>query len=78
MVSEYFNKIADTFSNEITCWVWTVSFYSHRYSGGDSGEEANHLLGRHGLTVRQYDVIARGNVRARYRKTTACTNSLIR
>lgn len=54
-------------STVITRWVWTVSFYSHRHSGGDSGEEANHLLGRHGLTVSQYDVSARGNVRTRYR-----------
>lgn len=68
------NMIAYNLSTVITRWVWTVSFYSHRHSGGDSGEEANHLLGRHGLTVSQYDVSARGNVRTRYRNITTCTN----
>lgn len=65
----YINMILVSYnlSTVITRWVWTVSFYSHRHSGGDSGEEANHLLGRHGLTVSQYDVSARGNVRTRYR-----------
>lgn len=59
------NMIAYNISTVITRWVRTVSFYSYRHSSGDSGEEANHLLGRHGLTVSQYDVSARGIVRTR-------------
>lgn len=73
MFSEY-KMTAYNLSTVITRWVWTVSLYSHRHSSGDSGEEANHLLGRHGLTVSQYDVSARGNVRTRYRNITTCTN----